>query len=167
MFCDPFRRFRTHGCRGGVTEVIPNSPSDPALCTEGQGPGGSCGPNEVWSYGDDVQPVLEKYIRLRNDVLAPYVQELARNVSKRGVVTMRSLSYEFPRDAEAVGIDDQFLLGPDYLVAPVVDQGHVHRYMYFPAGVDWVNYWTGERVQGGIWRNESAPIDVLPLFRRA
>ena len=89
------RRFRTHGCRGGVTEVIPNSPADPGLCTEGQGPGGSCGPNEVWSYGDEVQPVLERYIRLRNDVVAPYVQELARNVSARGVVTMRSLCGNF------------------------------------------------------------------------
>ena len=76
-------------------------------------------------------------------------------------------SYEFPLDAKAVGVDDQFLLGPDYLVAPVVDQGHVHRHMYFPAGADWVNYWTGEHVTGGVWRNETAPIDTLPLFRRA
>jgi alpha-glucosidase (family GH31 glycosyl hydrolase) len=99
--------FRTHGCRKGVAPKIPSNIS--GLCAQGQGPNGSCGPNEVWAYGATVQPVLEKYIRLRNDVLLPYVKELAVNVSARGVVTMRALTFEFPADREAIGVDDQFM----------------------------------------------------------
>ena len=54
-------------------------------------------------------------MRLRNGPLQPYLRELAANVSAHGAVTMRALSFEFPADPRAVGISDQFLLGPRYL----------------------------------------------------
>ena len=156
--------FRTHGCRAGEVPPQPSRPAD--ICVQGQGPQGSCGANEIWSFGPQVQPVLEKYIQLRNVELAPYLRELADNVTANGALTMRALAFEFPADKQCIGISDQFLLGPKYLVAPVVEQGAVTRRMYFPAGASWCNYWTGETVEGGIWRNVSAPIDTLPLFRR-
>ena len=62
--------------------------------------------------------MLEKYIRLRNEVIAPYVQELAKNVTARGVVTMRSLTYEFPNDAETYGTEDSiFRNNPSHIAA--------------------------------------------------
>ena len=47
---------------------------------------------------------------------------------------MRPLAYEFLADPGAFGVGDQYMLGPDYLVAPVVVQGAVERRVYFPAG---------------------------------
>ena len=79
---------RTHGCRGGTA---PDPDPFPKDCSVGQGPNGSCGPNEVWSYGAKVEPVLSSIIRFRNQVLAPYVLELGRNVSVAGVPTMRNI----------------------------------------------------------------------------
>ena len=62
--------FRTHGCRAGQAEVMPNGSQ--CIHAEGmkpQGPQGSCGPNEVWSYGETIEPILSTIVRFRNDVL--------------------------------------------------------------------------------------------------
>ena len=51
-------------------------------------------------------------MRLRSEVIKPYIQELDRNVSSRGVPTMRPLAYEFPADPKCRGVNDQYMLGP-------------------------------------------------------
>ena len=92
--------FRTHGCRNGPSE--PNTDQ----CHPAQN---SCGFNEIWSYGNDTQPMLEKFVRLRSSVLKPYIRELDANVTARGVPTMRPLAYEFPSDPGCRHIDDQYV----------------------------------------------------------
>jgi alpha-D-xyloside xylohydrolase len=52
-------------------------------------------------------------------------------------------------------------------VAPVTAQGATTKHVYLPAGTDWYNYWTNERLHGGQWIEASAPIDTIPLFVRA
>ena len=64
-------------------------------------------------------------------------------------------------------IPDEYMYGPALLVAPVVEQGATTREVYLPAGSDWFNYWTNERVKGGQTLLVNAPIDTLPLFVRA
>ena len=59
------------------------------------------------------------------------------------------------------------MFGPAFLVAPVTEQGAISREVYLPAGADWYNYWTNERVKGGQTITVQAPIDTLPLFVRA
>ncbi len=59
------------------------------------------------------------------------------------------------------------MFGPAFLVAPVTDQGATTRSVYLPAGTDWYNFWTNERVHGGQRITVNAPIDTLPLFVRA
>ena len=59
------------------------------------------------------------------------------------------------------------MYGPAFLVAPVTEQGATHRTVYLPAGCDWYNYWTNERLHGGQTIVADAPIDTLPLFVRA
>jgi alpha-glucosidase/alpha-D-xyloside xylohydrolase len=59
------------------------------------------------------------------------------------------------------------MYGPAFLVAPVTEQGATRRQVYLPAGFDWYNYWTNERLHGGQTITADAPIDVLPLFVRA
>ena len=59
------------------------------------------------------------------------------------------------------------MYGPAFLVAPVTEQGATHRTVYLPAGCDWYNYWTNERLHGGQTIVVDAPIDTLPLFVRA
>ena len=59
------------------------------------------------------------------------------------------------------------MFGPAFLVAPVTEQGATSRNVYLPAGADWYNYWTNERVKGGQTITVAAPIDTIPLFVRA
>jgi alpha-glucosidase (family GH31 glycosyl hydrolase) len=59
------------------------------------------------------------------------------------------------------------MFGPALLVAPITEQGATSRRVYLPAGADWYNYWTSERVAGGQAITVSAPIDTIPVFVRA
>ena len=59
------------------------------------------------------------------------------------------------------------MFGPAFLVAPVTEQGTTSRKVYLPAGADWYNYWTSERVKGGQTVEVSAPIDTIPVFVKA
>ena len=62
---------------------------------------------------------------------------------------------------------DEYMFGPALLVAPVTEQGSTSRKVYLPAGTDWYNFWTNERVHGGQTITVAAPIDTIPLFVRA
>jgi alpha-D-xyloside xylohydrolase len=109
--------------------------------------------------------MLEKYVRVRS-AMKSYIQELDKNVSSQGVPTMRPLAYEFPADQGCRGINDQYLLGPTYLVAPVTTQNSTSRSVYFPAGASWQHYFTGEVVKGGQRITVEAPLDEIPVYRR-
>ncbi|MGA3090165.1 MAG: TIM-barrel domain-containing protein [Terriglobales bacterium] len=122
--------------------------------------------NEVWSYGKQAEPILAKYLKLRYQLL-PYTYSLAYRSYQTGAPYMRALFMDFPADPKAVDIPDEYMYGPAFLVAPVTEQGATQRTVYLPAGSDWYNYWTNERLQGGQTIVADAPIDILPLFVRA
>ena len=69
--------------------------------------------------------------------------------------------------ARVADIRDEYMFGPALLVAPVVEQGATTREVYLPAGTDWYNYWTNEKLHGGQTVTVKAPIDTIPLFVRA
>jgi alpha-glucosidase (family GH31 glycosyl hydrolase) len=80
---------------------------------------------------------------------------------------MRALPLDFASDPKVAQINDEYMFGPAFLVAPVTEQGATSRQVYLPAGTDWYNFWTGERVKGGQEITVAAPIDTIPLFARA
>ncbi len=122
--------------------------------------------NEVWSYGPQAEPILEKYLKLRY-TLMPYIYSLGWDVHQSGAPLMRALWMDFPSDTHVFNMTDEYLFGPSLLVAPVLEQGATTREVYLPAGTDWYNYWTNERVHGGQTITVAAPIDTIPLFVRA
>ena len=127
---------------------------------------GSRNTNEVWSYGKQAEPILEKYLRLRYQLM-PYIYSLGYQSWLTGAPYMRALPLVFPNDPKVADLRDEYMFGPAFLVAPVTEQGAISREVYLPAGADWYNYWTNERVKGGQTITVSAPIDTLPLFVRA
>jgi alpha-D-xyloside xylohydrolase len=122
--------------------------------------------NEVWSYGKQAEPVLVKYLKLRYELM-PYVYSLAHRTRETGAPYMRALFMDFPGDPKVADLRDEYMFGPAFLVAPVTEQGATHRGVYLPAGSDWFDYWTNERLTGGQTVDVAAPIDTLPLFVRA
>jgi alpha-D-xyloside xylohydrolase len=127
---------------------------------------GSRPANEVWSYGSQAEPILEKYLRLRYQLM-PYIYSLAYQTWLTGAPFMRALPLDFPLDAKVADLRDEYMLGPAFLVAPVTEQGATSRQVYLPTGADWYNYWTSERAKGGQTITVTAPIDTIPLFVRA
>jgi alpha-D-xyloside xylohydrolase len=122
--------------------------------------------NEVWSYGKQAEPILEEYLKMRYRLM-PYIYSLAWHTYESGAPSMRALFMDFPDDPNVTDLRDEYMFGPAFLVAPVTDQGATSRMVYLPAGTDWYNYWTNERVHGGQTIKVDSPIDTLPLFVRA
>jgi alpha-D-xyloside xylohydrolase len=122
--------------------------------------------NEVWSYGKQAEPILEKYLRLRYQLM-PYLYSLGYFSHQTGAPFMRGLFMDFDNDPKVANIGDEYMFGPALLIAPVTEQGRTSREVYLPAGTDWYNFWTNERVHGGQSITVPAPIDTLPIFVRA
>ncbi len=122
--------------------------------------------NEVWSYGTEAEPILEKYLKLRY-ALMPYLYSLGWSTHQTGAPFMRALFMDFGQDPNVADIRDEYMFGPALLVAPVTRQGAETRQVYLPAGTDWFNYWTNEKLHGGQTVTVAAPIDRIPLFARA
>jgi alpha-D-xyloside xylohydrolase len=122
--------------------------------------------NEVWAYSKQAEAILAKYLRLRYQLL-PYTYSLAYGSYETGAPFMRALFMDFPNDPKVADIPDEYMFGPAFLVAPVTEQGATQRAVYLPAGCDWYNYWTNERIKGGQTITANAPIDTIPLFVRA
>jgi alpha-D-xyloside xylohydrolase len=131
--------------------------------------------NEVWSYGKQAEPILEKYLKLRYALL-PYTYSLGWYTHQTGAPFVRALFMDFSSDPNISNPTDQnikeelryeYMFGPSLLIAPVTEQGATSRKVYLPAGTDWYNYWTNERVHGGQMITVNAPIDTLPIFVKA
>ncbi|MDR3727922.1 MAG: glycoside hydrolase family 31 protein [Terracidiphilus sp.] len=127
---------------------------------------GSRSTNEVWSYGKQAEPILEKYLRLRYELM-PYIYSLGYQTWLNGAPFLRALPLDFPNDQKVTDMRDEYMFGPAFLVAPITEQGATSREVYLPAGTDWYNYWTNEKVKGGQTITVAAPIDTIPLFVRA
>jgi len=122
--------------------------------------------NEVWSFGEPAYRIITHLLRLR-ERLRPYIQEQMDIASQSGLPPMRPLFVDFPADPGCESIEDQFMFGPDILVAPVLHLGERQRSLYLPAGpagVRWVNAWTGEVYAGGQTLSLPAPLEQIPVF---
>ncbi|HYJ90650.1 MAG TPA: TIM-barrel domain-containing protein, partial [Pyrinomonadaceae bacterium] len=126
---------------------------------------GWAGNKEPWEYGDDFTVINRATIELRYKFL-PYIYTLFREHEQTGMPVMRPLWFEYPADKKTYLIADEYLVGSDLLVAPVVKEGLSEREVYFPAGENWVDWWTGEIYDGGKSYTIKAPIERLPLFVR-
>jgi alpha-D-xyloside xylohydrolase len=79
---------------------------------------------------------------------------------------MRPLFFDFPGDPQCEDVPDQYLFGPELLVAPVTEEGARSRSVYLPAGEKWTDGWTGEDLPGGQVIEAQAPLDRIPLYLR-
>lgn len=140
-------------------------PKQPPMGTTGGAACASGADNEVWSYGERVYGIFCKYLALREQ-LRDYLRDVMQQAHEKGTPVMRTLFYEFPQDSRCWQVEDEYLFGPDYLVAPVLEAGVTERRVYLPAGATWHNIDTGEDFAGGQTVTAPAPWEILPVFRR-
>lgn len=121
--------------------------------------------NEVWSFGDEAYDILTGYLRLR-ETLRPYVRELMRESHELGSPVMRTMFYEYPDDTRCWDLADQYMFGPDLLVAPVTRPGTRERAVYLPAGSRWTALHDGREYEGGQEIVVDTPLSVIPVLVR-
>ncbi len=138
--------------------------NQPSREVEGQLVGTGAG-NEVWSFGEEAYSILSHYLDIR-ERLRPYIQKHMDKASQDGTPVMRPLFYDFPDDDKSYTIEDQYMFGPDILVAPVVEAGVKSRPVYFPPGSDWKDALTGKKFEGGQTIDYAVTIENIPLFTR-
>jgi alpha-D-xyloside xylohydrolase len=83
-----------------------------------------------------------------------------------GVPPMRALFLEFPSETPAWEVRDEYMFGPDVLVAPVTVHGERARDVYLPEGASWLDAWTGAPVKGNGWTTAEAPLERIPVYLR-
>lgn len=140
-------------------------PYQPQLGTTGGATCVSGAPNEIWSYGDEVYQICRNYIALREQ-MRPYIRKQMETAHTKGDPVMRPLFYDFPGDETAWNVEDEFMFGPDVLVAPVLERGQREKAVYLPVGSTWVNIWDGKRTEGGQTVKVDTPLGQIPVFTR-
>ena len=122
-------------------------------------------PNEVWSFGDSAYGHIKACLAQR-ERLRPYIKTHMQVAAETGLPLMRPLLVDFHDDPEAWAVEDQFMFGPDILVAPVVQEGARARRVYLPQGTAWIDAATQETHEGGQSIDASAPLDYIPVYLR-
>ena len=123
----------------------------------------NAGDNEVWSFGDEAYKIIRELLIMR-ERLKPYIREQMKTAHEKGVPPMRPVFFDFPEDASCYDLDDEFLFGPDILVAPVHEYQQRSRKVYLPGGVKWKDAWTGKILDGGQTIDTNAPLERIPVF---
>ncbi len=149
---------------------------------------GADAPREIYQFGkkgDPAYDAIEKYINLRYRFL-PYIYSASWDVTANQSSMMRALMMDFAKDKNALDINDQFLFGKSIMVSPVTTAMYVKpavngrdtvqvedfsiiktKETYLPAGTDWYDFWTGEKLRGGKTVRKETPIDIIPLYIKA
>ncbi|WP_324667864.1 glycoside hydrolase family 31 protein [Geochorda subterranea] len=122
-------------------------------------------PQEVWRFGEEMEAICREFIVWRYRLL-PYLYTLFWEAASRGTPIMRPLFWHHPGDEAAERVQDEWLLGPHLLVAPVTRPGERQRLVYLPDG-EWVHLWQPVRLQGPAHAPVEAPLDQIPVFVRA
>jgi len=99
--------------------------------------------------------------------LMPYIYTLGADTFHKDATIMRGLAMDFPDDRKGWSINDQYLFGPAFLVAPVTEFKARSRSVYLPAGATWFDFYTGRSQAGGKTVTAAAPFERMPLFVRA
>lgn len=150
---------------------------------------GEATPREIYQFGnrgDWAFDAIEKFINLRYR-LQPYIYSNAWAVTSQSSTLMRALVMDFNKDTDVYNVRNEYLFGKSILVCPVTDSFYVNRSkgditanllnnytgkiqsqkVYLPKGAEWIDFWTGERLQEGLQTEKLVPIDVIPLYVRA
>ena len=121
-------------------------------------------PNELWSYGEENYRIMRKYYGIRV-AMHEYIKSLYQEAHENGSPLIRTMFYEFPEDEKCWDLQDQYMFGAEYLVAPVLSLNQFERDVYLPEGT-WENLNTHEHFEGKQTIRVKAPLDEIPVFLR-
>lgn len=121
-------------------------------------------PREPWEYGEEAAAIVHEFARLRYRLL-PYYHSYGERATRTGLPVMRPMVLEFPDEPIVQDRGTQHMVGSDLLIAPVTDPGGTVP-VSLPSG-EWVDFWSGEYLEGPARLERDVPLSELPLFVRA
>ncbi|GAC1680636.1 MAG: glycoside hydrolase family 31 protein [Terriglobales bacterium] len=123
---------------------------------------------EPWVHGPQQEDIRRRYIEERYRLM-PYIYTTAEEMSRSGLPIVRPLFLEFPSeafDSRPLDLDvpNEYMFGPDLLVAPPPYPEKLDNYpVKLPRG-NWYDYWTGERRASAEMVHPT--LEALPVFVR-
>jgi alpha-glucosidase len=120
---------------------------------------------EPWRFGKYYEDIIRKYLKLRYQFL-PFLYTTLEEAHQTGAPLFRPLVLNYQNDPNTYNLDDEFMIGNDLLVAPVVKPDVTRRLVYLPGGA-WYDYWTNKKYEGGTMVSIDAPLETVPMFVRA
>jgi alpha-glucosidase len=120
---------------------------------------------EPWRFGRYYEDIIRKYLKLRYELL-PFLYTTLEEAHQTGTPLFRPLVLNYQDDPNTYNLDDEFMIGNDLLVAPVVKPDVSRRLVYLPKGL-WYDYWTNKKYEGGTTISADAPLETVPMFVRA
>jgi alpha-glucosidase (family GH31 glycosyl hydrolase) len=121
-------------------------------------------PQEAWTYDAQTLDVYREAVLL-HERLVPYVRAAAATAARCGLPIVRPLCLLDPSDPRGFEVADAYGYGPALWVAPVVEEGAREREVPLPRG-GWIDFWTGERHEGGGEIVAVAPLGRIPVYVR-
>jgi alpha-glucosidase len=118
----------------------------------------------AWAWGEVIQDLVREAIRLRYRLM-PYLYATFLHSCETGAPVQRPLVFDYQYDPTVRDVDDEYLLGGDLLVAPVVDSGVTARHVYLPPG-SWYDWHTGDLAGGSRFVLAPTPMDRIPIYAR-
>jgi len=121
---------------------------------------------EIYNLAPENHPVYKSlvyYDKLRYRLM-PYIYSLAGMAYHSDYTLMRSLVMSYTADKQTYNISDQFLFGPSLMACPVYTYKARSREVYFPAGNDWYDFYSGKLLTGGVKMIVDAPLEQIPLY---
>jgi alpha-D-xyloside xylohydrolase len=123
------------------------------------------GEREPWAYGDAAEAAVRKALDLRYRLL-PYLWQAVEEASATGLPVQRAMALAFPDDPASWAFEEQWMCGPDLLVAACPRPGGEVE-VYLPAG-NWVRFpQGGEAIAGGRVLRLKLALDEAAVFARA
>jgi len=119
-------------------------------------------PREPWVFGESVLSILRETLELRYRLM-PYLYSLAWESTQNGSPIVRPLFWCYPSDDTLLEIQDAFLLGDGLLVAPVLEEGAVTRFVTLPEGT-WYDFWREKTFQGPGQISMDTPFAHIPVL---
>jgi alpha-glucosidase len=120
---------------------------------------------EPWVFGEPYESVCRAMLKFRQRLI-PYLYTLFEECHRTGAPILRPLFWASPEDTDTYSVDDEFLCGNAFLVAPITSPGSEYRHVYIPSGT-WFHFWTGTQVNGPAHILAYAPLGQPAIYVRA
>lgn len=123
---------------------------------------GDHGNQEPWSFGNEVTDIVRKFVELRYTLL-PYLYTMFWQYATQAVPLLKSLVYYDQTDEKTYFRNDEFLLGNDILVSPIMEPNLTGRRVYLPKG-NWYLLWSHQIFEGKKEHYIATAFDEIPVF---